>query len=77
MEFRNKLKEDIKEKKPKLSKQSIITYSSILGNLYNNIWSDNTYNMNKFEDVETVINYLKNVEFNKRKTERNLDSSNR
>jgi len=68
MEFRNKLKEDIKEKKPKLSKQSIITYSSILGNLYNNIWSDNTYSMSKFDDVETVINYLKNVEFNKRKT---------
>jgi hypothetical protein len=68
MEHRDKLKEDIKEKKPKLSKQSIITYASILANLYSHIWSDDTYTMSKFDDVEPVLEYLKNIEPNKRKT---------
>jgi hypothetical protein len=68
MEFRDKVKEDIKSKKPKLSKQSIITYASILSNLYAHIWSDGKYNMEKFNDVEPVIAFLKNIESNKRKT---------
>jgi hypothetical protein len=68
MEFRDKLKEDIKEKKPKLSKQSIITYASILSNLYAHIWSDGKYTMSRFDEVEPVIAFLKNVEPNKRKT---------
>ena len=68
MEHRDKLREDIKEKKPKLSKQSIITYSSILASLYSHIWSDGRYDINKFDEVDKVIDFLKNVEPNKRKT---------
>lgn len=68
MEHRDKLREDIKEKKPKLSKQSIITYSSILASLYAHIWSDGRYDINKFDEVDKVIDFLKNVEPNKRKT---------
>jgi len=68
MEYRNKLKEDIKEKKPKLSKQSIITYSSILATLYSHIWSDGHYEIQKFDDVDKVLDYLRGLESNKRKT---------
>jgi len=57
------------EKRPKLSKSSIKTYKSILTNLYKNVFETDNIDINKFEDVDKIIKYLKEMlEPNQRKT---------
>lgn len=62
----------IKEKRPNISNSSIKTYESILRNLYNNIGfkvNDDKYDLELFDKNDNkVINYLKDISFNKRKT---------
>lgn len=62
------VKEYVKSKKPSLSKSSITTYSSILKNLYRRVFGDGDIDMEKFNQVEKVLEHLKNIPANKRKT---------
>lgn len=58
----------IKNKCPNLSESSIITYSSILRNLYKKIFGDEEIDFDKFEDTKTILGYLSDIEPSKRKT---------
>jgi len=60
----------LKEKRPNISNSSLKTYESILRNLYEKVFeNDKTYKFDKFnKEVNKVINYLKNLPSNKRKT---------
>lgn len=62
------IKDYIKEKKPTLSDSSITTYSSILKNLYKRVFDDSTVDFKKFDETDKVINFLKDMPPNKRKT---------
>lgn len=62
------VKNYIKEKKPTLSTSSITTYASILKNLYKKVFGDGEIDMEKFNQSDKVLDYLKNVPANKRKT---------
>jgi len=62
------IKEKIKENKPNISESSIKTYNSILTNLYKNVFGDDDYSMKNFNDTDTIIKYLKDLEPPKRKT---------
>lgn len=63
-----KIKEFISEKRPTLSKSSVNTYASILKNLYKKVFDDTEYNLNKFEKTSPVLEHLKDMPPNKRKT---------
>jgi hypothetical protein len=62
------LKEAIKEKRPNLSASSITTYNSILKNLYKKVFDSSDIDIKKFEDAEKILEHLKNLPPNKRKT---------
>lgn len=62
------VKSYVKSKKPSLSQSSITTYSSILKNLFKKVFGDGEIDMEKFNETEKVLDYLKNVPSNKRKT---------
>ena len=62
------VKNYVKSKKPSLSTSSITTYSSILKNLFKKVFGDIEIDMEKFNQSDRVLEYLKNVPPNKRKT---------
>jgi integrase len=62
------VKKYVETKKPNLSKSSITTYSSILKNLYNRVFGEGDIDMEKFNQTDKVLDFLKNVPSNKRKT---------
>ena len=62
------LKEYIKEKRSTLSDSSVTTYFSILKSLYKKVFGDGEIDVKKFEDSSKILNYLKDLEPNKRKT---------
>ena len=62
------VKEFVKSKKPSLSQSSITTYSSILKNLYKRVFGSNDIDMDKFNQTEKVLEFLKDIPPNKRKT---------
>ena len=62
------IKEQLKLNRPQLSDSSLTTYTSILKNLYKNMYESEDYDYDKFNDSKKVINYLKTLEPNKRKT---------
>lgn len=63
------LTEVIKQKRPKLSDGSLRTYKSILTNIYKKCWpKDDEIELNKFDDVDSIMNHLKEIPFSKRKT---------
>jgi hypothetical protein len=62
------LKNIILEKRPNLSKTSINTYTSTLSNLYKKIWDNEELDVHKFDDTEKVLDFLKDVPVNKRKS---------
>lgn len=64
----DKIKSYIAEKRPSLSTSSINTYSSILKNLYKRVFNDDAFDLSKFNEPERVLNHLKDVPPNKRKT---------
>jgi len=70
--FNNKMdniKKAIIIARPHLSKQSISTYMSILKNLYINVFGDvSDISLDKFNDTDKILNHLKSLEPNKRKT---------
>lgn len=63
------IKDYIKEQRPNLSKQSISTYTSILKNLYIKVFGDGEdIDIKKFSDTSKILDHLKTLEPNKRKT---------
>lgn len=62
------LNEYIKDKRPSLSVSSLTTYTSILRSLYKKIYGDGEIDFDKFEDTTKILNYLKDLPPNKRKT---------
>jgi integrase len=62
------IKETIIKKRPHLSKQSISTYTSILKNLFEKVFPNEVFDINKFNDNKKILEHLKKVEPNKRKT---------
>jgi len=63
------LKNKIIELRPNLSNLSVITYVSILSNLYKKVYNDKDYTLNKFTDTEKILKFLnENYEPRKRKT---------
>lgn len=62
------IKELLKEKRPNLSDSSIKTYDSIIRNLYKKVFEKNEINLEDFNDTEKVLNYLREIPSNRRKT---------
>lgn len=63
------IKDYIKEQRPNLKKQSISTYTSILKNLYIKVFGDgDDIDIKKFSDTDKILEHLKTLEPNKRKT---------
>jgi hypothetical protein len=62
------IKELIKQKRDSLSNSSITTYASILKNLHKKVFDDKTFSLSDFDETERVLDYLKDVPPNKRKT---------
>lgn len=62
------IKELINKKRPELSKSSITTYSSILRNLYKKVFGDGEIEVKNFDKIKDVLDYLKDIPVNKRKT---------
>jgi integrase len=62
------LKTIITQKRPNLSNTSINTYTSTLSNLYKKIWTNQELDVNKFDDTEKVLDFLKDLPVNKRKS---------
>jgi hypothetical protein len=61
------IKNLIIKKRSHLSPQSVKTYTSILSNLYKNIFGLD-YDESNFDKTKEILNYLQNLEPNKRKT---------
>lgn len=62
------IKEYIKQKRPTLSDSSITTYASILRSLYKKLYNDEEIDFDKFDNSDHVLDYLKDLPPNKRKT---------
>jgi len=62
------IKNYISKKRESLSKSSLTTYGSILKNLYEKVFSDKEYDLTKFSDSKKVLNFLKDIPPNRRKT---------
>ena len=54
-------------KRPNLSNSSLITYTSILKNLYHKVFG-NDVGFHKFDDAQSILHYLKDMPPNRRKT---------
>lgn len=62
------IKKHIADKRPSLSKSSLTTYASILKNLYSKIWGEGIADLDKFNDTDKVLDFLKDIPPNRRKT---------
>jgi integrase len=62
------IKNLIVKNKPNISKSSVSTYLSILKNLYLNVFKDDKFDLNNFDNSDKILNSLKDIEPNKRKT---------
>jgi integrase len=66
-----KIEEVLKKNRPTLSQNSIKTYVSTLKNLYKKIYNEDDeedMDLNKFKDDVKILNFLKDLEGNKRKS---------
>lgn len=66
--YMDKIKKTIEEKRPTLSKSSITTYGSILKNLYKKVFNDEEFDLDKFNNPDATLEFLKDSPPNKRKT---------
>jgi len=65
----NPIKDLIIESRPNLSNSSLITYASILKNLYIKVFGEtDDYDIKNFKKVNEILHFLQNIEPNKRKT---------
>lgn len=62
------IKTYIKSKREGLADSSITTYSSILKSLYKKIWGEEKMDFEKFREHKTILDSLKDMPPNKRKT---------
>jgi len=62
------LKEFIHKKRPSLSASSVITYASVLRSLYLKIFNSKDIDVKKFDETNTILEHLKDVPVNRRKT---------
>jgi integrase len=62
------LKQFIKKQRPTLSDGSVNTYASILKSLYKKVFGDGEIDFEKFDDSSKILEHLKDLEANKRKT---------
>ena len=62
------LKKDLKTARPTLSESSITTYNSILCSLFKKVFGDDELNADKFDETDKVLDFLKDVPCNRRKT---------
>lgn len=62
------IKEELKNKRSSLSDNSIKTYTSILKNIHKKVFPDQEMKMTNFEKSREILDYLKDVPANKRKT---------
>jgi hypothetical protein len=60
--------EKLKENRPNLSASSLRTYTSILNNLYKNVYPDTELDLGKFENQKKFLNFMKDTDGSKRKT---------
>lgn len=59
----------LKKKRPHLSESSLKTYKSILTNIYRKCNpNDDSIDLKKYDDTKCIMEHLKDVPFNKRKT---------
>jgi len=61
-------KDFISQKRPSLSDSSVTTYASILKNLYKRVFGDGEIDTDKFHDSSKILEHLKGLTSNKRKT---------
>jgi hypothetical protein len=66
--IKDTIKNTIKNNKPDISASSIQTYNSILTNLYKKVFNDTQIDISKFDETDKILNYLKTITPNKRKT---------
>lgn len=62
------IKEYIKDKRASLSDSSITTYSSVLKSLYKKVYDSEDIDFSKFDNADKILEYLKDLPPNKRKT---------
>jgi integrase len=62
------IKDFIKKARPSLSESSVITYASVLRSLYAKCFKSKDIDVSKFKQVNTVLEYLKDMPPNKRKS---------
>lgn len=62
------IKAYIKSKREGLAESSITTYASILKSLYKKVWGDEKMDFDKFSDYKVILESLKDLPPNKRKT---------
>ena len=62
------LKEMIHKKRPNLSDSSVVTYTSILKNLYYRVFGSKEIEVKKFDETEPILDHLKGLQPAKRKT---------
>mgnify|MGYP003651881609 CR=1 FL=1 len=62
------IKTYIKSKREGLAESSITTYASILKSLYKKIWGNETMDFTKFREYKVILESLKDLPPNKRKT---------
>jgi hypothetical protein len=64
----SEITEYIKKKRPNLSASSLTTYTSILRSLYKKVFGSGNVDFSKFDDTAKVLDHLKDLPPNKRKT---------
>ena len=62
------IKEYIKDKRSTLSESSLTTYTSILRSLYKKLYGDGEVDFAKFNEADKILDHLKELTPNKRKT---------
>lgn len=62
------IKDKLKSNRPHLSDSSIKTYCSCLNSLHKQLHPDEEIVIGEFDDVTNIINHLKDIPYNKRKT---------
>lgn len=63
------VEENLKTNRPNLSNSSVKTYNSTLRNIYKKVYpNDEIIDIDKFNNHKLFLDYLKNVDYNKRKS---------
>lgn len=62
------LKTYLKDKRPSLGDSSLTTYASVLRSLYKKVYGNEEINYSKFDNTEKILDFLKELPSNKRKT---------